>query len=63
MTIIRFEEKPKEKFKIKIINETIIDDVTVNEAKQIADMLENRNAISSFLGKMSFTYSEIEKVN
>ena len=51
------------KFKIKIINETIIDDVSVFEAKQVADILENRNAISTFLGNITITYSEIERVN
>lgn len=50
------------KYRIKIINETIVDDVSLDEAKQLADMLEMRQHLHSFLGKMSFTYSEIEKV-
>lgn len=63
MTIVKFDNDQREKFRIKIINETIIDDISINEAKQLADILEMRNSISSFLGKMSFTYSEIEKFN
>jgi hypothetical protein len=50
------------KYRIKVINETIVDEVSLDEAKQIADMLEMRHATHSFLGKISFTYSEIEKV-
>jgi hypothetical protein len=49
------------KFKIKVINETILDLTSMNEAKQIADILEERNAIPTFLGNISYTYSEIEK--
>lgn len=51
------------KFKVKIINETIIDDVSLYEAQQVADILENRNAISKFLGSLVITYTEIERVN
>ena len=50
------------KIRIKVINETIINDISLNEAKQIADMLEMRNSIPTFLGNISYTYSEIEKV-
>jgi hypothetical protein len=49
------------KFKIKVINETILDLTSMNEAKQIADILEERNSIPTFLGNISYTYSEIEK--
>lgn len=51
------------KFKVRIINETLFDDVTVDEAKQLADILESRNSISRFLGVLTYTYSEIEKVD
>lgn len=50
------------KFKIKVINETILELDTLNEAKQIADMMEERNAIPNFLGNITLTYSEIEKI-
>jgi hypothetical protein len=50
------------KFKIKVVNETVLDLVSLNEAKQIADILEERNSIPTFLGNLSYTYSEIEKV-
>lgn len=50
------------KYKIKVVNETILDLVSINEAKQIADILEQRNAIPTFLGNIAYTYSEIEKV-
>lgn len=50
------------KFKIKVINETILELETLNEAKQIADMMEERNSISNFLGNITYTYSEIEKI-
>jgi hypothetical protein len=49
--------------KIKIINETIVNDLSLNEAKQIADILEMRNSMPTFLGNVSYTYSEIEKLN
>jgi len=49
------------KFKIKVINETILELESLNEAKQIADLLEERNSISNFIGNISYTYSEIEK--
>lgn len=52
-----------EKFKIKVVNETILELTSLNEAKQIADLLEERNAIPTFLGNVYYTYSEIEKVN
>lgn len=51
------------KYKIKIINETIFNDLDLNEAKQLADILENRNAIPTFLGNVTITYSEIERLN
>jgi hypothetical protein len=51
------------KYKIKIINETILDLNSLNEAKQVADMLENRDTVPNFLGNIIYTYSEIEKVN
>ena len=51
------------KYKVRIINETLFDDVTVDEAKQLADILESRNSISRFLGVLTYTYSEIEKVD
>lgn len=51
------------KIRIKIINETIISGVSLNEAKQLADMLEIRNAIPTILGNVSYTYSEIENVD
>lgn len=51
------------KYKIKIINETLVDEVSLEEAKQLADILQNRNAMSTFLGKLTITYSEIESVN
>lgn len=51
------------KIKIKIINETILNDISLNEAKQIADMLEVRNSMPTFLGNLSYTYTEIEKLN
>lgn len=54
--------KTATRFKIKVINETILELDTLNEAKQIADMLEERNAISNFLGNVTLTYSEIEKI-
>lgn len=50
------------KYRIKVINETIVDEVSLDEAKQIADMLEMRHSLNSFLGQIAFTYSEIEKV-
>lgn len=50
------------KVRIKIINETILDNISMLEAKQIADILEVRNSIPTFLGNISYTYSEIEKV-
>jgi hypothetical protein len=50
------------KIRVKIISETILNDVSLNEAKQIADMLEMRSSIPTFLGNISYTYSEIEKV-
>jgi hypothetical protein len=49
------------KFKIKVINETILELESLSEAKQIADLLEERNSISNFIGNISYTYSEIEK--
>jgi hypothetical protein len=51
------------KYKIKVINETILNDVSKNEAEQIAEMLEMRNSIPTFLGNISYTYSEIEQLN
>lgn len=54
--------KTATKFKIKVINETILELETLNEAKQIADMMEERNAISNFIGNITYTYSEIEAV-
>lgn len=51
------------KYKVKIINETLFDDITLNEAKQLADLLESRNSVSRFLGVLTYTYSEIEKVD
>ncbi len=51
------------KYKIKVINETILNDVSKNEAEQIAEMLEMRNSIPTFLGNISYTYSEIELLN
>lgn len=50
------------KIRVKIINETILSGVSFIEAQQIADMLEMRNAIPTFLGNVSYTYSEIETV-
>lgn len=50
------------KVRIKIINETILENISMLEAKQIADILEVRNSIPTFLGNISYTYSEIEKV-
>jgi hypothetical protein len=50
------------KIRVKIINETILSDISLSEAQQIADMLEIRNVIPTFLGNISYTYSEIEKV-
>lgn len=50
------------KYKIRVINETILNDLSLVEAQQIAEILETRNAIPTFLGNISFTYSEIEKV-
>jgi hypothetical protein len=47
---------------VKIINETILDDVSDSEAEEIAEILQNRNSISRFLGVLTYTYSEIEKV-
>jgi hypothetical protein len=49
------------KFKIKVINETILELESLSEARQIADLLEERNSISNFIGNISYTYSEIEK--
>ena len=51
------------KYKVRIINETLLDDVSIDEAKQVADLLESRNAISRFLGLLTYTYSEIERVD
>lgn len=51
------------KYKIRVINETIVDDVSLNEAKQIADILETRNGIDKFVGKVCITYSEVEKID
>ncbi len=50
------------KFKIRVINETVLDLISLNEAKQIADILEERNAIPTFLGNIAYTYSQIEQV-
>lgn len=50
------------KIKVKIISETILNDVSISEAKQIADILEMRSSIPTFLGNISYTYSEIEKM-
>lgn len=51
------------KFKIKVINETILNDISKSEAEQIAEILEMRNTIPTFLGNVSYTYSEIEQMN
>lgn len=51
------------KYKIKIINETVLDLDSINEAKQIADLLEARDFVPNFLGNVIYTYSEIEKIN
>ena len=51
------------KYKVRIINETVFDDIDMTEAKQLADILESRKAIDRFLGVLTYTYSEIEKVN
>jgi hypothetical protein len=51
------------KYKIKIINETVLDLDSISEAKQIADLLEAREFIPNFLGNVIYTYSEIEKMN
>lgn len=51
------------KYKIRIINETILDLASVNEAKQVADIIESRQSVSNFLGNLTYTYSEIEKVD
>lgn len=51
------------KYRVKIINEAVFDDISVDEAKQLADILESRNAISRFAGVLTYTYSEIEKVD
>jgi hypothetical protein len=51
------------KVRIKIINETILKDISMAEAEQIADILIVRNSIPTFLGNMSYTYSEIEEVD
>lgn len=51
------------KLRIKIINETILSDISMVEAEQIADILVVRNSIPTFLGNISYTYSEIEEVN
>jgi hypothetical protein len=51
------------KVRIKIINETILNDISMIEAEQIADILVVRNSIPAFLGNISYTYSEIEEVN
>ena len=50
------------KLRIKIINETILSDISMVEAEQIADILVVRNSIPTFLGNISYTYSEIEEV-
>ena len=50
------------KVRIKIINETILDNISMVEAEQIAEILEVRNSIPTFLGNISYTYSEIEEV-
>ena len=49
------------KYKVKIINESIIDAFSDMEAKQIADILCERLSVPSYLGNLTITYSEIEK--
>lgn len=51
-----------EKYKVRIVNETVIEDINENEINLIAEILENRNSMPKFLGALSYTYSEIEKV-
>ena len=49
------------KYKVKVINETYINALSDNEAKQIAEILITRQSTASLLGHDVFTYSEIEK--
>lgn len=49
-------------FKIRVINETVLDDISTNEANQIAEMIASRFSIPTFIGNVAYTYTEIEEV-
>jgi hypothetical protein len=50
------------KYRVRVVNETFIDAINDKEVQQIAEILESRNAIPSFLGNISVTYSEIHQL-
>lgn len=50
------------KYKIKIINETILDAISETEAKMFAEILSERMSFPSYVGNIGIMYTEIEKV-